>query len=322
MKREEPHSIRLAIDAESGDFGPRVILCGIVEAKKVSDLNPKFFICGNRQRLNNIIKEIGIEKELEDCEIVECKDMVDPGKKRASVWKTQKEISIVKCITLQKEGIVDASISAGDTGILMGAALFILGRKEGSSRPALAASLPTIKQKPVLILDVGANLSCRAEHLVSFAELGSFYLINTLKISSPTIGLLNIGKENIKGTKDIGFAHSKLKEKRINYIGFIEGSDILEGDVDVVVCDGFCGNVVLKLCESFHKLIRNVMGHKADKKISIFDPENYGAVPFLGIKGIVLKAHGSSSPRAIANAIHTAINNVLTNREGKSCGDK
>lgn len=319
MKKEEFQSIiRLAIDGESGDFGPKVILSGIVEAKKSIDKNIKFFICGSRQKLEHAIKELGIEKELEDCEIVECSEMVDPGKKRASVWKTQKDTSIIRCITLQKEGLADASISAGDTGILMGASLFILGRKEGVSRPALAARLPTIKKKPVLLLDVGANLSCRAEHLVSFAELGDFYLQRVAKVTSPSIGLLTIGKESIKGTKEIGIAHSKLKDKKLNYIGFIEGSDILAGDVDIVVCDGFCGNIVLKLCESFHKLIRAVIDHNSEieKKISIFDPENYGAVPFLGIKGTVLKAHGSSSPRAIANAIHTAINNVISNREG------
>ncbi|MCX7725568.1 MAG: hypothetical protein N2053_01835, partial [Chitinispirillaceae bacterium] len=240
MKREEFQSIRLAIDGESGDFGPAVILSGIVEAKKKSVVNTRFLICGNRERLERVIKEIGAEKELEDCEIVECSDMVDPSKKRASVWKTQKDTSIVRCITLQKEGMADASISAGDTGILMGAALFILGRKEGISRPALAACLPTIKKKTVLLLDVGANLSCRAEHLVSFAELGYLYLQKTVKIVNPSIGLLNIGKESIKGTKEIGIAHSRLKEKKINYIGFIEGSDILAGDVDIAVCDGFC----------------------------------------------------------------------------------
>ena len=313
------NSVRLAIDVESGDFGPRIIVSGILEARLLCDQPFKVFICGNRSRIERIIEEQNAVDRLGDYEIIECNDIINPGERRAGVWKKQKSASIIRCISLQKERLVDASISAGDTAILMGAALFILGRSEGALRPALAAFLPTVKKKPVLLLDVGANLNCRTEHLVSFAILGDRYISRFLEMPAPAITLLSIGKEAIKGTRIISDAEKLLKERFRNYSGFIEGNDVLAGESDIVVCDGFCGNVLLKACESFHRLAESVLGDQMTKdtgfrkKMAILDPENYGAVPLLGIKGTVLKAHGRSSPRAIANSITTAIIAVKRN---------
>ncbi|MBN1577318.1 MAG: phosphate acyltransferase PlsX [Chitinispirillaceae bacterium] len=307
------NSVRLAIDVESGDFGPRVIVSGILEARLSNDHSFKVFICGNRPRIERVIDENNAADQLGDYEIIECNDIINPGERRAGVWKKQKSASIIRCITLQKERLVDASISAGDTAILMGAALFILGRSEGALRPALAAFLPTVKKKPVLLLDVGANLNCRAEHLVSFAIMGDRYISRFLDMPSPAITLLSIGKEAAKGTRTISDAEKILKERFRNYRGFIEGNDVLAGESDIVVCDGFCGNVLLKACESFHRLAESVLGDQMTKdagfrkKMAILDPENYGGVPLLGIKGTVLKAHGRSSSRAIANSINAAI---------------
>ena len=151
------NSVRLAIDVESGDFGPRIIVSGILEARLLCDQPFKVFICGNRSRIERIIEEQNAVDRLGDYEIIECNDIINPGERRAGVWKKQKSASIIRCISLQKERLVDASISAGDTAILMGAALFILGRSEGALRPALAAFLPTVKKKPVLLLDVGGE---------------------------------------------------------------------------------------------------------------------------------------------------------------------
>ncbi len=310
------NSVRLAIDVESGDFGPQTIISGILEARKLNGSPFKVFICGKRECILQIINENDIKDKLGDYEIVDCSDIVGSGIPRASVWKKQKNASIIRCISLQKENVVDASISAGDTAILMGAALFLLGRSDGALRPALAAFLPTVKRKPVLILDVGANLNCRAEHLVSFAIMGNRYISKLWELNSPAISLLNVGKEAVKGTRIIFEAEKILKDTLPNYTGFIEGNDILAGETDIVVCDGFCGNVLLKACESFHQLARSILGDQMlqddvyKKKMMVLDPENYGAVPFLGINGTVLKAHGKSSSRAIANAIITAITAV------------
>lgn len=310
-------TIRIAIDVESGDFGPEVIISGILEAKGISAFPFVPYLCGDQGKIEQVIVDSKIGREfLKGCEIIHCPDKISPEDKRTSAWKKRAESSIIRPITLQKEGVVHASVSAGDTAILLGAALFILGRSEGTIRPALAAFLPTIKKKQVLLLDVGANLNCRAEHLVSFANLGAGYVSRYCGISHPAVSLLNVGTEQIKGTRVVGDAGDVLKKKCSNYIGFIEGNRVLAGDADVVVCDGFVGNALLKAYESFYSLAESILEKepkllmKIKDHISIIDPENYGAVPFLGIKGTVLKAHGGSSPRAIANAIITAITAV------------
>jgi phosphate acyltransferase len=310
------NTFRIAIDVESGDYGSRVIIAGLLEARTICNFPFKAFLCGNKKRIETVIAAYKAHDKIGDYEIVECNDIIDPGEKRASVWKKQTGASIIRCITLQKEQVVDASISAGDTAILLGAALFILGRSNGAARPALAAFLPTIKNKPVLLLDVGANLSCRPEHLASFALMGNNYVNRFLGITSPEIALLSIGKEAVKGTRILSETEMLLKNSAINYCGFVEGNDIIAGKADVVVCDGFCGNVLLKAFESFHTLAQSVFGEHAlldgtyKKNIGVLDPETYGAVPFLGIHGTVLKAHGGSSSHAIANALQTSINAV------------
>lgn len=311
--------IHLAIDVESGDFGPETMISGIIEARKKMDKPFKAFLCGNQDVIRKVFMVSGEALTPDKYEVVHCTESVDSGDKRSSVWKRKTDSSIIRCITLQKEKRVDASISAGDTAVLLGASIFLLGRSEGVLRPALAAFLPTVKRKPVLLLDVGANLDCRSEHLVSFAALGSRYVEKFTNSSSPAIALLNIGKEPLKGTKAVSDAALVLQKKYKNYVGFIEGGGVVSGEADVVVCDGFVGNVLLKAYEQFHLLIESVLGSGCDLgkklkgKLSTLDPELQGAVPFLGINGTVLKAHGGSSARAIAHAIHTATAAVESN---------
>jgi glycerol-3-phosphate acyltransferase PlsX len=320
--------VAIAVDVESGDFGPQVILSGIIEARRTSKYPFKVFICGNERRTGKLIESLGGSQLLGDYEVVTCNDFIDPGENRASVWKKQTETSIIRCITLQRELRVDASISAGDTAILLGAALFILGRSEGVLRPALAAFLPTVTKNPVLLLDVGANLNCRSEHLASFARMGEQYFSRFLKLESPGVSLLNIGKEAVKGTKTIFEAEERVRNECGNYTGFIEGNEVLSGNADVVVCDGFCGNVLLKAFESFHQLAKAVLGEPVEsdpvlkKKMMILDPEIYGGVPFLGIQGTVFKAHGRSSSRAIAYAINAAVTAVKRNAVGTTLRPK
>lgn len=304
--------IKIAIDVEGGDNGSEVLCKGILEAKAKSQLPFVAHVCGNEKKIRNVLKSIGIKKAEEKSHgfvIEHCGDTITLSDLPSRVWKTKANAPIIRCVSLQKQGVVDASISAGNTGVLLGAAMFVLGRVPGITRPALAAFLPTTKQRPVLVLDVGANLSCRVEHLVDFGLLGFSYVKKYLGIKKPEVRLLNIGKEPNKGTPTIIDAGISLAKCCKGYKGFIEGSGVLLGEADIVVCDGFAGNVLLKSCESFHLLVRSIFATNAgllkdvSKSMNVLKSENYGAVPFLGINGIVLKAHGSSGEVAIANAI-------------------
>jgi phosphate acyltransferase len=314
--------IRLAVDVMSGDNGSRVIINGIMEARRLIYEPFTAHLCGDAPKIRALLKEAGISEQEEKGRlfIEHCSDRVVPGDTPSRVWKTKADAPNIKIVTLQKQGMVDASISAGDTGILMGAALFILGRQKGALRPALAAFLPTTGKRPVLLLDVGANLNCRADHLVSFGVMGYSYVKKYFGLAAPRLKLLNIGVEPTKGTTTLQEAGQKLEKLCKGYAGFIEGSGVLQGEADVVVCDGFAGNVLLKAAESFHLLAKSVLAKNAGlmEKIhgamdGVLNPENYGAVPFLGIHGIVLKAHGGSTARAIANAILTAMITVRRN---------
>jgi glycerol-3-phosphate acyltransferase PlsX len=321
---DESGEVRLAVDAQSGDYGCRVTIKGVLDAFAAAALPFHVHLCGDRGAIERALAEEAgkADKFRERITIIHCPDRITPSERRRTwAWRLQTGASVIRCITLQKERVVDASVSAGDTAILLGAALFILGRRRGAPRPALAAFLPTMQNKPVLLLDVGANLKCRKEHLSAFAMLGIEYVGAMYDKRYPSVGLLNVGKEKVKGFSAIGDADKILRRKCPEYIGYIEGNEVLSGRADVVVCDGFAGNALLKTCESFHALIASVIERKRPDLLgeirqhtSELDPENYGAVPFLGIKGIVLKAHGGSSPKAIASAVAAALRAVLRNK--------
>ncbi|MDG5813996.1 phosphate acyltransferase PlsX [Chitinispirillales bacterium ANBcel5] len=308
--------LKIAVDAQSGDFGPEVVIQGVLEARAISASPFDTFLCGDKDEIARVLEHLKGRTSFDSSEftIEHCPELIRPGDNRSKAWKTHAESSIVRCVSLQKEKVVQASVSAGDTGVLIGAALFILGRSEDTNRPALAALIPTAqKQKPVLLLDVGANLNCRSEHLVSFAQMGYNYVKKLAGVPEPTISLLNIGKEPVKGPRSVKEASKVLQKRFSSFKGYIEGDKVLSGETDVVVCDGFTGNVLLKACESFYTLTASVLKDSPEyldflaKTMEALNPENYGAVPFLGVKGIVMKAHGGSSIRAIRNAVMTAI---------------
>jgi glycerol-3-phosphate acyltransferase PlsX len=309
---------RIAIDVMSGDYGPEVIIRGIKEARRLSPEPFVAYLCGDEKKVRETLDNAGLSAgEQGNGLIIEhCWETVAAYEPPSRVWKNKVNSSIIRCISLQQQGLAEASLSAGDTRILMGAALFILGRLKGVGRPALAAFLPTTRNRASLILDVGANLNCKVGHLVTFGKMGYSYVKNFFGINQPKVALLNIGKERTKGTRNISEADKEFKRWGGSYIGFIEGSGVLLGEADVIVCDGFVGNVLLKACESFHVLAETVVGTEGPlaeqirEKLSILNPENYGAVPLLGIKGSVLKAHGWSSSKAIANAILAALTAV------------
>jgi phosphate acyltransferase len=306
--------VRLAVDADSGDFGPEAMVRGVVAARLAASEPFAVCLCGSEERIRRVVAGIGGDAERCGFEIEHCPEAISEGDRRSTAWKTKRGASIVRCVTLQKEGRADASVSAGDTGVLIGSALFILGCVEGVSRPALAAFVPTPK-KPVLIMDVGANIDCRAELLAGFAKLGCEYVGRVRGCKAPKAALLNVGSEPHKGPPAVRAA-AELLSGYENYAGFIEGNKVFSGEADVVVCDGFVGNALLKACESFYALTSEFLAdsketyEKLSQKISALNPENYGAVPFLGIKGTVLKAHGGSSVTSIKNAELTAIKAV------------
>jgi len=318
-------TIRLAVDVESGDFGCRVMVKGVLDAMRASESPLQMFLCGNQAAIGRILAEEGeaAQSFRDSLTIVHCPERVSAlDHRKIWAWRHRANASIIRCIALQKEGTVDASVSAGDTAVLMGAALFILGRRKGAPRPALAAFMPTMQKKPVLLLDVGANLKCRKEHLTAFAFMGIEYISSLCEKPFPSVALLNVGKEKVKGFTSIRDADRLLRKKCPEYTGFIEGNQVLSGNADIVVCDGFAGNALLKTCESIHLLIAAVIGREKPELLAeiqrcttVLDPENYGAVPFLGIKGIVLKAHGGSSPKAIASAVQAAVQAVRRNRQ-------
>ena len=314
--------VRLAVDVQSGDFGPDAMVRGVFEARRAASVPFIAYLCGDGAQIERILGEYESEEGFDRTEFVveHCPDAISDEDRRSTVWKNKKGSSIVRCVALQKEGAVDASVSAGDTGVLIGAALFILGRAEGVSRPTLAAFIPT-PVKPVLIMDVGANVNCRAEHLAGFARLGCAYVSRLCGREKPRVALLNIGTEPGKGPKVVREAAELLRGFE-NYVGFIEGNKVFFGDADIVVCDGFTGNVLLKTCESFYSLASEYLSdsretfEKLTNKINALNPENYGAVPFLGINGTVLKAHGGSSVRSIKSAVLTAVRAAAA-----GCGD-
>jgi glycerol-3-phosphate acyltransferase PlsX len=226
-------------------------------------------------------------------------------------YKEHPRSSLVTAIELQRTGVAQLSLSAGDTGALLSSSVFMLGKEEGVERPALAATFPCAAGGVVLILDVGANLVCRASHLVDFSYLGASFMKKLSGRSEPVVRLLNVGREEYKGTTEVKQAHAALLQKdSSNYGGFIEGNRVLTGDADVVVCNGFAGNALLKLSEGIFRFVKKEFYDdftlRGKKKIGRFDSELYGAVPILGVQGNVYKAHGNSSVTALVNALTMA----------------
>jgi glycerol-3-phosphate acyltransferase PlsX len=236
--------------------------------------------------------------------------------------RRKKEASICVATRLVKQGAADAVISAGNTGASMAAALFILGSLPGVDRPAIATLLPTLKEVSVLI-DAGANVDCKPKHLVDFAIMGHIYARDILGVAKPAVGLLNIGEEDSKGNELTKEAFQRLKEAPIHFIGNVEGKEVYAGTADVIVCDGFIGNVALKVSEGLADVLVQFLKReitatslgkvgglllkpafsRLKKKI---DYAEYGGAPLLGINGISIICHGRSSPKAIKNAIRVA----------------
>ncbi len=289
--------MNIAIDVMGGDNGPGTIIKGSIDylSENVADLSVTFV--GNRDL---------IEKELSNyntssfhIDIVNTTEVVQMDDSPSSVFKTKPNSSMNTAIKLQAEGKVDASLSTGNTGALMVASLFILGRIDGVQRPTIPAIAPSQKGN-VIFLDVGANLDCKPQHLLQFAIMGEVYSKIIANEEKPRIGLLSVGTEKTKGNELTSSTYKLLENSDLNFIGNVEGYSFIRGGAEVIVCDGFVGNTVLKLLESFAPLVK----HSAEK--NPFNASEFGGTPFLGINGICLKSHGNADPMAIKNAIVTA----------------
>ncbi len=308
--------INIAIDAMGGDFGEKPIIEGVIEALKEKPFNA--ILVGNPQVLKPLIP-----KNLEQYIQYENANEVFSMDENATDALKRKETTIYKTIELIKNGKAKAAVSAGHSGASMSLATLRLGRLKGISRPAIATLMPNTVSK-TLFLDVGANTDCKAENLFQFAIMGDAYAKEIMKISKPRLALLSNGEEECKGNELTKEAHQLMKQIP-SFVGNAEGRDIFNGEVDVLVCDGFDGNVILKACEgvatAIIQILKNEIKQSLVSKIGALlmkpsfkrlkkhiDWQEYGGAPLLGVNGCVIISHGKSDARAIKNAIFQAIN--------------
>ena len=311
--------IRIALDAMGGDNAPQVEVEGALQALR--ELPPTFRIqlVGRTKDIEAALRAASVT-DRGRLDVIEAPEVVGMGEKPLAAVRGKPKSSIAVGLGLQKQGESDAFISAGNTGAVMAAATLMLRLHPGVQRPAIGTLFPTAKH-PVLVLDAGANVDCDPRELVGFAHLGSVYARDVLGRPEASVGLLNIGEEDEKGNAVVKEAHQLLKATpAIRYVGNVEGRDILKGeargqDIDVVVCDGFVGNVILKFYESVARLVLAMVKREAadvlerpDVKqiFKVLDYSEYGGAPLLGVKGATIICHGSSTPRAIRNAIRVA----------------
>ncbi|ELH7376742.1 phosphate acyltransferase PlsX [Campylobacter coli] len=308
--------IDIAIDAMGGDFGEKPIIEGVIEALKERPFNA--ILVGNPDILRPLIP-----KNLEQYIQYENANEVFSMNENATDALKRKETTIYKTIELVKNGKAKAAVSAGHSGASMSLATLRLGRLKGVLRPAIATLMPNTTSK-TLFLDVGANTDCKAENLFQFAIMGDAYAKEIMKISKPRLALLSNGEEECKGNELTKEAHQLMKQIP-SFVGNAEGRDIFNGEVDVLVCDGFDGNVILKACEGVATAIIHILKNEIKQSLiskigallmkpsfkrlkKHIDWQEYGGAPLLGVNGCVIISHGKSDARAIKNAIFQAIN--------------
>ena len=335
--------MRIAIDGMGGDHAPGEIVAGAIQA--VQEKKLEIILVGNEKILS---KELTKHKNVEHISIYNASEVIGMDEDPATSVRKKKDSSIVVATRLVKEKKADAVVSAGSTGAQMVSSLFGLGRIKGIQRPGIATMFPTLKGG-TLLLDVGANTNCKPINLIQYAEMGHIFTQRIMGIARPRIGLLNIGIEETKGNDLTKETYQMLKKSSLNFVGNIEPRYITSGEADVIVCDGFVGNVILKFAEGLAKslfislkeeinqsLLRKIGGALAlpafkevKKKL---DYNEYGGAPLLGVDGISIICHGSSKAKAIKNAINVAqrcvesnfvekIAEVITQDNGKESQD-
>lgn len=318
MNKQSAGGARIALDGMGGDFSPGSVVEGV---RLLEDsFEGRLIIVGRRD-------EIEACGPLPKCaEIVQADDVVSMHEPPSLALRKKRNSSLAVAVGLVREQRADAVISAGNTGAFMGFSVTLLGRQEGIARPAIATLMPTMKD-PCVVLDVGANVDCKPDFLLDFGVMGKVYAEKVLGRPQPRIGLLSIGEEEGKGNELTQAAKELLQNAPLNFVGNVEGRDIPLGAVDVVVCDGFVGNVILKfgegLCEMIFRQLKaedqsldhpekgnTPLGRAFRRLAAKTDYSEYGGAPLLGVNGICIVCHGKSSPKAIANAIRTAARSI------------
>jgi glycerol-3-phosphate acyltransferase PlsX len=306
--------VRIALDAMGTDHAPRAEVAGAVHALRELEPDIEIVLVGDRELIEaELASHEGVPSDR--LHIHHAPDRVLPGDPPATVVRRKPESSIVVGLRLQKEGLADAFISAGSTGAVMAASLFVLRPLGGVERPSVATFFPT-SGGPTLLLDAGTNVDCKPRHLVQFAHLGHIYVQDVLGVDVPRIGLLNIGEEPEKGDERAIEAYRMLAaEPGLHFVGNVEGREIVRGACDVLVTDGFVGNVLLKFYESVAQFMVDLMQRELKRSDLHMDMENifrvldyseYGGAPLLGVNGVTIICHGGSTPKAIRNAVRVA----------------
>lgn len=309
--------MRIALDAMGGDYGPEELTRGAMLAAKQTGL--QVILVGNQQVLQGHVdclrSDVSGESNLQ---IVHASEVVEMGESPVDAIRRKKDASVLVAFDLVHRGLADAAVSAGNSGATMAAAVRKLGRMEHVARPGIASIFPTLK-KPVVMMDVGANVDCRPQHLFQFAVMASAFS-HIFDIDRPRIGILSIGEEVGKGNTLVKETYSRLAASALNFVGNVEGRDVFQGNVDVIVCDGFVGNICLKLSEGLAEaamqMIKDEIMKSTAAKIGYFlarpafrafakrvDYAEYGGAPLLGVNGVGIICHGKSSAEAIKNAI-------------------
>ena len=311
--------MRVAVDAMGTEKGVGIVIEGALSA---IEENPEIEVAlvGDEVRIQDKIKSFSSAQL--PFSIIHAPQVIEMSDSATASLKAKRNSSVSVVVDLVKEGKVDGFVSAGNTGAVMATSLLKLGKLGGVKRPCLAAVFPTFDGGKVVILDVGANVDCRPDHLLQFAIMGSIYAYKVLERGRPRVGLLSIGAEENKGNELVLQTHKLLRQSSLRFVGNIEGGDIMGGNVEVVVCDGFVGNVILKFAEGLartalaivDKELKSVFlerggmvsGEGLERLKKDLDYAEYGGVPLLGVKGICVIAHGASSSKAIKNAILTS----------------
>ncbi|MFW5488427.1 MAG: phosphate acyltransferase PlsX [Desulfovibrio sp.] len=309
---------RIAVDAMGGDIGPSVVVPGAVSAAKKNGID--LILVGKPGEIED---ELGkLDTDGLAIEVVEATEIATMKDKPTDVVRRKKDSSIYVACRLVRDGNADGFVSAGNTGATLACGIFVLGRLKGVERPALASILPTEK-KPLVLVDVGANVDAKASQLIQFGIMADCLATTVLDYHNPRIALLSIGEEEGKGNSQIKQAFDMLRSSSLNFTGNVEGRDLFTGDVDIVVCDGFVGNVALKLSEglstSLARLLkRELLGNLFSKLGTLLssgalkrfkrlvDYAEYGGAPLLGLNGIGIVCHGASNEKAMMNAVKMA----------------
>jgi len=321
-------TLRIALDAMGGELGPEEMVSGAIQAVEESDLDVA--LIGDENVLRPILQEQ--TQALSRLHVVHASQAVSMDESPFEAIRRKKDSSIIRAFEQIKTGEANGVVSAGNSGATMASAIKLLGRLENILRPGIASIFPTLKT-PLVMMDVGANVDCRPQHLFQFGVMGAAFSRNLFKIPKPSIGLLSIGEEGGKGNVLVKSAHELFQKSSLNFIGNVEGRDIFQGDVDVIVCDGFVGNVCLKVSEGLAEAIISMLRAEMSKSFMAktgyllarqafrnfgkrVDYAEYGGAPLLGVNGTGIVCHGQSNAKAIKNAIKVAAEMIRSQVNG------